>query len=191
MSVLQKNKKLAAGIGVAAVAAAALALGAGTYASFSDTEAGPGGTLSSGTLNLSVTSSPAGATQIFSASNIAPGYTSGSRSITIANTGNIDGTLTGSLSVDGGPDLRNQIQVTGGCPGVPAVAAGTTVADLIAPANGFLGAGVPLNGGQTVTCNFTFTFVDDNAINNAAQGETIVVTSNLLLTQANGETQAD
>ncbi|QJY46355.1 TasA family protein [Pseudonocardia broussonetiae] len=192
MSVLQKNKKLAAGIGVAAVAAAALALGAGTYASFSDTATGPGGTLAAGTLNLSVTSNPAGVTEIFYASNIAPGYKSGVRSITIANTGNIDGVLTGTLSVTGGPDLDDQISVTGGCPGGLTVPPGSTVASLAGPAGQFLGNGVALNGGDTATCTFEFEFKNlPGTANNAAQGESVVVTSNLTLTQANGETQAD
>lgn len=191
MSVLQKNKKVAAGIGVAAVAAAALALGAGTYASFSDTATGPGGTLAAGTLGLSVTSNPSDVTEIFSASNIAPGYTSGTRTLTIANTGNIDGKLTGTLNVTGGTNLRNQIFVTGACPGGLTIPANTTVAALVAPATGFLGTGVNLAGGATGTCTFEFTFRDLGAANNAAQGETIVVSSNLTLTQATGETQAD
>lgn len=190
MSVLQKNKKVAAGVGITAVAAAALALGAGTFAAFTDTEAGPGGTLAAGTLNLDVTSVPAGATTVFSASNIAPGYTSGPRSVTIANTGNIDGKLTGTLSVTGGPDLDDQIEVTGGCPGGLTIPAGTSLAELAGPAGAFLAAGVTLDGGQTVTCNFSFTFVS-NTDNNAAQGESVVVTSNLVLTQAADEVQAD
>ncbi|MBW0091055.1 hypothetical protein I4I73_17215 [Pseudonocardia sp. KRD-184] len=188
MSVLQKNKKVAAGVGVAAVAAAALALGAGTYASFSDTEAGPGGTLAAGTLTLDITSNPSGVTEIFSASGIAPGYTSGTRTITIKNSGNIDGKLTGTLSVTGGPDLDDQIGITGNC-GNLNVPPGATLASLSGPAGNFLSSGVALNGGQTVTCSFQFTFKElADETNNLAQGESVVVTSNLTLTQ--DETQA-
>lgn len=98
MSILQKNKKLAAGIGVAAVAAAALALGAGTYAAFIDTEAVPANTFAAGSLNLvlggEVTAAP------FEYSNLKPG-SERTQTITIDNTGTLDGTLSFSLAVTG------------------------------------------------------------------------------------------
>ena len=49
------------------------AIGTGTYAAFLDTEKGPGGTTASGTLDLTIGST--GTAQLFSATNIAPGYT--------------------------------------------------------------------------------------------------------------------
>ncbi len=91
MSVLQKNKKVAAGIGITAVAAAALALGAGTFAAFSDTETGPSGTLAAATLDLTVGKSES--TTAFDATNIAPGYQSPTSVLTFRNEGTIPGTL--------------------------------------------------------------------------------------------------
>ena len=60
MSILQRNKKLTVGLGIAAVVVAVAAIGAGTYAAFSDTETGPGGTATAGTLDLEVGGSGSG-----------------------------------------------------------------------------------------------------------------------------------
>jgi predicted ribosomally synthesized peptide with SipW-like signal peptide len=98
VSVLQKNKKLAAGIGVAAAAAAVLAVGAGTYASFSDTETGPSTTFAAGTLDLTV-GTPAAVPPVV-LSNLAPG-SSQTISVPIANVGSVDGTLSASYTVEG------------------------------------------------------------------------------------------
>ncbi|GAA3246429.1 hypothetical protein GCM10017691_54510 [Pseudonocardia petroleophila] len=98
MSILQKNKKVAAGIGVAAVAAAAIALGAGTYAAFSDTEQAPNATFAAGTLNLTV-GAPTPATPVV-ISNLKPGDLQ-NFSIEVDNTGTVDGNLTASYTVSG------------------------------------------------------------------------------------------
>ncbi len=98
MTVLQKNKKLAAGIGVAAAAAAVLAVGAGTYASFTDTEALPNTTFAAGSLNLeiggTITAEP------FKYADLKPGDVR-NETLTIDNTGTIDGKLTFTFSVSG------------------------------------------------------------------------------------------
>lgn len=129
MSVLQKNKKVAAGIGVAAAAAAVLALGAGTYAAFSDTENVPETTLAAGTLDLTV-GGPSVTTSGADLRDLAPG-----ESITVAytvdNAGTIDGNLflrfttsgaengcaepetpTPDATCDGAGELLNQLDVT-------------------------------------------------------------------------------
>ncbi len=98
MTVLQKNKKLAAGIGVAAAAAAVLAVGAGTYASFTDTEDLPNTTFAAGSLNLviggTITTSP------FEYTNLKPGDVR-NETLTIDNSGTIDGKLTFTVGVSG------------------------------------------------------------------------------------------
>lgn len=98
MSVLQKNKKVAAGIGVAAAAAAVLALGAGTYAAFSDTETVPNTTFAAGSLNLvvggSVTTAP------FAYNDLKPGSVI-DESISVDNAGTLDGKLTFAINVSG------------------------------------------------------------------------------------------
>ena len=178
MSILQKNKKLAAGIGVAAVAAAAIALGAGTYAAFTDTEAGPGGTLAAGTLNLDVTSNPAGTLQLFSASNIAPGYDSGDLVFTLTNTGSINGTVTGNGDVtenDGG-NLDQQLLVSGNCPDTPTQFVNQPVSILTT------GFNAQINAGRSVVCTFRFTF-PHRADNNDAQGDSVTITSSFEMTQ--------
>jgi spore coat-associated protein N len=97
MSMLQKNKKLAAGIGVAAVAAAALALGAGTYAAFSDSENAEA-TFAAGTLNLTVGTPVASAPVVWS--NLAPGD-SQEVTVSVDNVGTVDGVLTASYTTSG------------------------------------------------------------------------------------------
>jgi predicted ribosomally synthesized peptide with SipW-like signal peptide len=98
MTVLQKNKKLAAGIGVAAAAAAVLAVGAGTYASFTDTEDAPSTTFAAGTLDLTV-GTPVAATPVV-LTNLAPGSEQ-AISVPIDNVGSVDGTLTATYTVTG------------------------------------------------------------------------------------------
>ncbi|WP_218591715.1 TasA family protein [Pseudonocardia oceani] len=178
MSILQKNKKLAAGIGVAAVAAAALALGAGTYAAFSDTEAGPGGTLAAGTLTLDITGSPTATTQLFSASNIAPGYDSGPLIFTIENTGTIDGTVRGDATVteNAGGELDKQLRVSGNCPGTPSNFSNQPVSILTT------GFNAEIDAGDSVVCTFRFTF--PHAVNNNdAQGDSVTIDSLFSITQ--------
>lgn len=101
MSLLPKNKKATVGIGVAAAAAAAIALGGGTYAAFSDTETGPGGTLAAGTLDLEVGATPTTPTPLFTAKNVVPGFQSETYELTYHNAGSIDGKLSLALGVKG------------------------------------------------------------------------------------------
>ena len=115
MSVLQKNKKLAAGVGVAAAAAAVLAVGAGTYASFVDTEDVPQTTLAAGTLDLtvggpSVVSSPATLNDLKPGQRVTVEYTAD-------NTGTVDGTLSMNFTTSGADNscAEPEADATNGC----------------------------------------------------------------------------
>lgn len=187
MSILQRNKKAAAGIGIAAAAVAAIALGTGTYAAFTDTQAGPGGTLAAGTLKLNVSTTPSGTTPLFNAHNIAPGYTSPTpMSITVANSGTLNGKLTAKLGVTATTPadiaLKNYLTVSGSCKSGSST---NSIPFNNAPVSSIpatIGT-VPLNAGDSFTCNFTFTF--PNAGNqNDAQGGAVNFTSNFTLDQA-------
>lgn len=97
MSILQKNKKLAAGIGVAAIAAAALALGAGTYAAYTDSE-NTEATFAAGTLNLTVGTPVASDPVVWT--NLAPGDVQ-EVTVSVDNIGTVDGVLKGSYITSG------------------------------------------------------------------------------------------
>jgi spore coat-associated protein N len=94
-----QNRKVRIGLGIAVVVLALAAIGTGTYAAFLDTEKGPGGSTASGTLDLTVGST--GTTQLFSATNIAPGYTQ-DVTLSLKNAGSLPGMLT-SNSRSAGP----------------------------------------------------------------------------------------
>lgn len=179
-----KNKKQAAGIGVAALAVAALALGTGTYAAFQDTETGPGGTLAAGTLELNVTTDPAGAVPLFKAEKIAPGYKSPKpMTVTVANSGTIDGVLTADLvaTPNTGGGLQKYLTVEGSCTSP----AGTqTFGATPITAIPQVIKNVPLKGGEKVSCNFTFAFPDNGGDQNDAQGDKVDFSSKFTLKQA-------
>jgi spore coat-associated protein N len=187
-----KNRKIAAGVGVAAVAAAALALGAGTYASFSDAETGPGGTLAAGTLDLTFDSTPT-TTPLFTASDIAPGYQSETYTLTYRNVGSLPGNLALSLAVT---NLEN------GCNGPESVVDSTCGANdgelggalLIAVSgpginyNGTLNnfAGGPSNVGAVPaggTAVYSVSYSLPQSTGNEVQSDSAVVTSSAVLSQ--------
>lgn len=85
-------------IGVAAVAVAVLAIGLGTYAAFTDTETGPGGSATGGTLDLTVGSNAD--TVLFNQSNIAPGFGT-TVDVVVRNVGSVAGTVSGHLTATG------------------------------------------------------------------------------------------
>lgn len=178
-----KNKKLAAGIGVAALAVAALALGTGTYAAFQDTATGPAGTLAAGTLKLNVTTDPSGAVPLFKAEKIAPGYKSPKpMNVTVANSGTIDGVLTADLvaTPNTGGGLQKYLTVEGSCTSP----AGTqTFGATPVTAIPQVIKNIPLKGGEKVSCNFTFAFPDNGQDQNDAQGDKVDFSSKFTLTQ--------
>ena len=195
----KKNRKKKGGliVGLVALVVAAAAIGAGTYAAFSDTETGPGGTIGAGTLDLEV-GAPATNSTLFSASDIAPGYVSPTPvSITVRNSGNIAGTLSHSLSVKGGdgtcPEPESQVsdgcktagdlqdylyvEVTGSPSG--ATVPKTKLADFVSGQK--LPAGGTLGGGKEGT--YTLVFSLPAEIGNIVQGDTVTLNSTFNLDQ--------
>jgi spore coat-associated protein N len=198
-----QNRKVRIGLGVAAVVLALAAIGTGTYAAFLDTEKGPGGSTASGTLDLTVGST--GTTQLFSATNIAPGY-SQDVTISLKNAGSLPGSLTSKLTVSGADvsctepeaeaegvaagacsktgDLQNQmtVVVTKTVGSAVTSTGSMTVAQLAT--TGLPGAGV-MNPGASVDYTLKFVFPDvAGTENNKAQGDSLTLSSDFLLTQS-------
>jgi len=191
MSILQKNKKAAAGIGVVAAAAAVLALGAGTYAAFTDTEQTQA-TFASGTLDLRIGATGEAANLKFQ--GIYPGW-SEERTITVANAGTVNGLLTLSATLtgdengckeperedatvpcsDGAGNLAESIEVSvnGGSP-VPL----TSLAEL---ANSVVNEEIA--AGREISVKLTF-LVDQEDVGNEIQSDTLDVILNATLEQA-------
>jgi predicted ribosomally synthesized peptide with SipW-like signal peptide len=202
------RKKVGLIVGLVALVVAAAAIGAGTYAAFTDTETGPGGTQTAGTLDLEVGSGGTTST-LFTASNIAPGF-SQDYTFTLKNAGTIAGTLSTAMTLTGGDgtctepertaegttacnpngNLQDQMQVT--------VVSSPVSSTPTAPASlaSFAGAPLPgsgslkIDGGQTVTYTLRFTLPNDNSTtaesnpNNKVQGDTVSLNSTFNLVQS-------
>jgi spore coat-associated protein N len=195
MSILQ-NTRFRIGAGVAAVVLAVAAISAGTYAAFTDTEAGPGGTIASGTLDLEVGAAP-GTVSLFSASNIKPGF---SQDVTfrVTNSGSVPGTLSSTLLMTGADvtctepereaeggscaavgDLQEQMTV--------AVVAGPGGPVAAAPVGLFVSTGLPSPGTLAAGATETYTLrfaLPDLTTNNRVQGDSVTITSTFNLVQA-------
>ncbi|MGD9986478.1 TasA family protein [Pseudonocardia sp.] len=187
-----RNKKVAAGIGVAAIACAAIAIGSGTYAAFSDTKAGPGGTLAAGTLSLSVGGSVQ--TPTVDLSKIKPGDTVHA-TVTVQNTGSINGNLTATYSLTGSENgctaaetnpLNNLPACTSGSNGdlVGALELKVNGASVPNPGagNGSVNVG-PLNPSGTAT-TYDVEITLPQSTDSRVQSDTASLTSTLTLTQA-------
>jgi spore coat-associated protein N len=198
-----QNRKVRIGLGIAVVVLALAAIGTGTYAAFLDTEKGPGGSTASGTLDLTVGST--GTTQLFSATNIAPGYGQ-EVTMSLKNAGTLPGTLTSTLKVSGAdvtctePELEAegkpasgacnasgdlQSQMTVSVTKAPGLANPTAAV----PVTQFVTNGLPLAGvvqpGTTADYTLKFAFPDlPGTENNKAQGDSITLSSDFLLTQS-------
>ena len=182
MRVPVRNKRVAAGIGVAALAAATVALGSGTYAAFTDSETGPGGTLAAGTLSLDLATDPENTATILNESDIYPGKVLPPKTVTIHNGGSLDGLLSVSGTADGhGGQLQDQLTVSYSCVSNKAAHPPVTVADRPL-ATAFPAAAIPLNSGETVNCNFRFA-LPHRSDNNLVQGDSVTVASSFTLTQ--------
>jgi spore coat-associated protein N len=183
MSILQNNKKAAAGIGVVAAAAAVLALGAGTYAAFTDTEQ-TDATFAAGTLDLTIGTSGEAANLNFT--GIYPGWEQ-QRTITIGNSGTIAGVLSLTATTVGdengcqepeqeqgvqdgcreGGNLADAIEVSvNGGGAVPLAALAQT-------ANGV--NDVTIGAGASVSVTLTFS-VDEIEVGNEIQSDELDVT---------------
>jgi spore coat-associated protein N len=206
----KKNSRKKAGliVGLVALVVAAAAIGAGTYAAFTDTETGPGGTQTAGTLDLEVGSGGTTST-LFSASNIAPGF-SQDYTFTLKNAGSVTGTLSTATTFSGGDgsctepertaenatscnpsgNLQDQMQVV-----VVSSPVSNTPTSAMSLA-GFAGAPLPgsgslkINGGQTVTYTLRFTLPNDTSTtaetnsNNKVQGDSVTLNSTFNLVQS-------
>jgi spore coat-associated protein N len=187
VSILTRNKKVAAGVGVAAAAAAAIALGTGTYAAFTATATGPSGTLAAGKMSLVVNGGGA-TTNLFDQENIFPGQTF-DKEITFTNVSPVAGTLSGTETESDvfGSHLKSQMTVSSSCTidgsGAAAITSDPAVLDSLAGKNAVGAVVVPANG--VARCKFTFTFAD-RTDNDLAQGEKVKVDSSFTLTQKIG-----
>ncbi|WP_433504365.1 TasA family protein [Pseudonocardia halophobica] len=176
------NRKTAVAVGAAAAAAAALALGSGTYAAFTDSEAGPAGTLSAGTLRLDLTTNPSQTATILTESGIAPGKQLSPSTITLHNSGSLPGLLTVTGTADGhGGQLQDQLTVSYTCVSdnpahLPVVVGEQTLATALSAVN------VPLDSGERLVCSFRFT-LPHRPDNNLVQGDSVTVTSSFTLSQ--------
>ncbi|MGH3625081.1 MAG: TasA family protein [Sciscionella sp.] len=105
---MKKNKKLATAAGSIAIVAAAVAVTAGTYSYFTDTQTN-GGSVGAGTLRLVATGS---AIDGMTASNVAPGWTSGQKNLTLKDAGSLPGKLRVTATPSGDSTLLSKINMT-------------------------------------------------------------------------------
>jgi predicted ribosomally synthesized peptide with SipW-like signal peptide len=187
MTVLQKNKKLAAGIGVAAAAAAVLAVGAGTYASFSDTESIPQTTFAAGNLDLQVGGTVT--TDPLKFENFVPGDKA-TRTIVLTNAGSIAGNLSVKFTVNGteGGCVEPETDVETTCDG-----GSELLEQLLVKVNGqdygslgTLGTnGIPTGGTLAAGAKQDFTIVVElpKGAKNDVMTDTAAVTAELTLVQ--------
>lgn len=191
MSILTRNKKVAAGVGVAAAAAAAIALGTGTYAAFTATATGPSGTLAAGTMSLQVNGGAGTANLFDSSATFANGMFPGQtfiKDVTFKNVSEVPATLSGSevlsgLSggLDGAEHLRDEMTQSSHC--VSSVSTVDSAAALLRDVNGsVVGSGFVIPKNETATC--TFSFALPAGADNAVQGDAIKVDSTFTLTQS-------
>lgn len=201
MALLQ-NKKLRIGVGIAAIVLAAAAIGAGTYAAFVDTETGPGGTVTAGTLDLTVGST--GTAELFRAQNIQPGFQQNA-TFTLTNIGSLPGGLTSTLTVSGAdvtctePESEAEGRPVGSCSATGDLQNQMTVSVIRGPGvttptapvalRDFAAAGLPAAGtiaaGGTVEYELQFVLPNLSGVtNNAVQGDSVTLSSNFVLTQS-------
>ena len=199
MSILQ-NTRFRVTIGIVAVVLAVAAIGAGTYAAFSDTEAGPDGTVAAGTLDLVVGAAP-GTVSLFSAANIKPGF---SQDVTfqVSDTGSLPGALSSQLTLSGTdgtctePEYVAEGVAAGACAVngnlqeqvTVAVVSGPGGPVAAAPVSQFVSTGLPSAGTLTAGASQAYTLrfaLPDLAgtVNNKVQGDTITISSTFNLIQ--------
>jgi spore coat-associated protein N len=203
----KKDKRRKAGliIGVVAVVIAAAAIGAGTYAAFTDTETGPGGTQTAGTLDLEIGGS--GFQTLFNGTNIAPGYTK-DFTFTVKNSGSIAGTLTNSLALTGADGTCTEPEQTAEgsttCKPTGNLQDQMTVVVVSSPASNVAtspvlmtdfvktplpGNNTALAGGATGTYVLRFALPNDTSttaetnVNNKVQGDSVTLSSTFNLVQ--------
>ncbi|MGH3872149.1 MAG: TasA family protein [Pseudonocardiaceae bacterium] len=181
---IQTKKKSTVGIAIAAVGAAAITLGAGTFAFFSSTVAGPDTTAAAGTVVLTGTN-----TGSFNLTGLVPGgaSTTNTLSYTVGGSGT---SLSLALAVTSTENGCNGDELTydadcaslasgGDLSGLLRVAVTKSVNDgAAAPVYSGAVSGLPainntsgLAVGNTVVYTFVYSFPDGGAGDNAAQGD--------------------
>lgn len=190
---IELNRRRVLG-GIATVGIAAAAAGAGTFAAFSDTESSTNNQVSAGTLNLTVDGGNT-AVEAVSINDAVPGD-SGSGTLTLENTGNVDGTLDVSISniasqengtnepeseagdagSSDGVELENELTVTISLAGTQLVS--DTVNNL---STGTVGTQA-LNAGSSADLDLSYS-VDSDA-GNLIQSDSVTVDLSFTLTQA-------
>jgi len=172
---MEINRKVLASVFI--ISMLAFSLGYGTMSLFSDTETSSGNTFTAGTLNLKVGDNDP-TTWNFAISNLKPGD-SGSESVTVTNTGTLDGKL--SITFSNLVDAENVVYE----PELPDTDAdgelaevlhlvitidGTTIYDGMA--SGITGASLPdYSLGHGVSKTFTVAYGIDSAVGNNIQSD--------------------
>lgn len=193
-----RNKKVAAAVGIAAAAAAVIALGAGTYAAFSATQAGPTATVAAGTLQFGDF-----ANANISVTELSPGESSSLQVLTFRNGGTETGKLTLKLKAitdvedgcrgdealfDDGPcvasptsgDLSGKLRVTISDGGGNTLYDNRPVRDLLSAST----SPVTVAAQSNADLRFVFTFPNGDGNDNAAQGDRADITTEARLDQA-------
>jgi predicted ribosomally synthesized peptide with SipW-like signal peptide len=191
---IELNRRRVLG-GMATLGVAAAAAGAGTYAAFSDTEQSNNNQVSAGTLDLTVDGGDSSVT-VLNVADAVPGETGSGTAITLANEGNVDGTLDVTLatvsSAENGtndPESNSTAEGTGveleSALTVTVTLDGTTlVSDTVANlSNGqSIATGQALNGGGST--DFNISYEVDAAAGNEIQSDSVSLDFTFDLTQA-------
>ena len=181
MDTTRRTSTIAVETGIAAIAA--LALTAGTYAAFTDSAVGPGGTSGSGTLNLDLTTNPRNTATVLDEPGIYPEKVLKARTVTVHNSGSLNGVLAiGSVLDTHGGQLQDQLTATVTCTSDNPEHAPYSRVD--APlATAFPTTAVPLDADERVICTFRFA-LPDRPDNNVVQGDSLTIRSTFTLSQA-------
>lgn len=192
------KKRTTVGVVIAAVGAAAIALGAGTFAAFSDTKAGPITNATAGTVVLTEGLSNS---EALAMANLVPGdTTAGSKTLSYTNGGSAPATLTLALAV---ADIENgcngdELSVDSDC---TTTTSGGDLSRLLkvtvtkkvnggdsqsvyptGPVSGLpLSDGTSVDPGEKVEYTFKYSFPDSGPSDNAAQGDKTTVTTTATL----------
>lgn len=195
MGISTKNKKVTAGVGIVAATGAVIALGAGTFAAFSASADGPTTTVAAGVLEF-------GASQFEPADlgPLAPGE-SATTELTYTNGGSIAGDMTVGISeivdIENGcngdePDSDSDCNASG-AEGDLSGKLDLVATDITNNTEVYSGpltdvdgstAPVEVGPGESVTFELEFTFTEGGDSDNAAQGDSVQLTTEARLEQA-------
>lgn len=191
---VQNKKKATIGVAIAAVGAAAIALGAGTYASFTDTQDGPNTTLAAGKLDFG-----ASVNVDETLSDFVPGGDVQSRTMTFTNDSgsSLPGTVTLAFALadefDNGCN-GDELKFDSTCASVNEgelqdkllvkVTSGTTVLYDTGSLEGLNTVSTSdVDPGESVTYTFEFSLPEVGPADNAVQGDSVKLTTIATLEQ--------